>query len=269
MDLVLRIHGKEHAFGGVIPTNLNDSNSAFETVVGASREAVKASRLAFTDHVPLPRRQASKKPELLSESGAISFEDRTKILPIFKRKFVSAVASGIEYDINSLDGLLRDLRIDRDKELVDRSKNTKSGRRGFRKVKKHRAAKYSLVQLLSVLEEGLRVETTSIRFDYVSMHLRCLRLFRNIKAVSHNYLLGKMGPDYLENDSQLPWMTGWVLRFAAFTFRQYEQVSGTRLDKSLGKSRLLLGATDEIRKLLEKEDEGQKESIKVEHDRVR
>ena len=115
----------------------------------------------------------------------------------------------------------------------------------------------------------MRIETTSIRFDYVSMHLRCLSLFRNIKTVSHDYLLGKMGPEYLENDSQLPWMTGWILRFAALGFRQYAQMSGRKLDKSIAKSRLLMGATDEIRKLLKKEDEGQKESFKVEHDRIR
>lgn len=269
MDLVLQIHGKEHAFGGIVPTNLDDSNSAFETVAGASQEAVKASRLVFTHYVPPPRRQASKKLELYAESGAICFEDQTRILPIFKRKFTSAVASGLEYDINSIDGLLRDIRIDQDRDLVLPPKSTKSGRRGFRKEKKHRAAKYSLVQILSVLEEGLRIETTSIRFDYVSMHLRCLSLFRNIKTVSHDYLLGKMGPEYLENDSQLPWMTGWILRFAALGFRQYAQMSGRKLDKSIAKSRLLMGATDEIRKLLKKEDEGQKESFKVEHDRIR
>jgi len=221
--------------------------------------------MAFTN-TSTPRRQSSQVPEVWSKIGPIPFQDQTKDLPIYKRKFITDVTTGIQYDINSIEGLLRDIKIDQDKANRRQNKSKKSG---FRKEKKHRAAKYSLTQLLSVLEEGLRTKTTSIRFDYVSMHLRCLQLFRNVKRVSHDYLLGKLGPAYQENDSQLPYLTGWILRFAAFSFRQHEQVSGTRLDRSLGRSRLLLGATEEIRKLLEKKDEGQKESFKVEHDRLR
>ena len=101
------------------------------------------------------------------------------------------------------------------------------------------------------------------------MHLRCLRLFRKVKAVSETYLSGKIGPDYLEDDSQLPQITGWIFRFAALGLRQTEQVTGIKRDAGLTKSRLLLNATKEVRQMLDGKDGGREETIKIEKDRKR
>jgi hypothetical protein len=203
----------------------------------------------------------------MSKSGPRPFQDRNKILPIYRRKYTVDVTTGLQYDITAIEALLKDLRTIEAKKSETRTSG--AGRKGFRKEKRHRAAKFSLTQLLSVLEKGLQLETRSIRFDYVSMHLRCLRIFRNIKTVSHTYLVGKLGPAYIDNDGQLPFITAWILHIAALALRSGELSMGIKRDSGVTKSRLLLGASAEIRKALNSQDSGREETLKVERDSKR
>lgn len=265
MELVLEIHNKEQAFGGKIPTNLDESQSAFLLIAGYSTDVINAYRVACTDAARQYRPPPN--PEIMSSSGPRPFKDQTKILPMYRRKYTVDVTTGLQYDIVSIEGLLVDLNAREAKESTSSEK--RAGRKGYRKPKKHRAAKFSLIQLLSVLEKGLQEETTSIRFDYVSMHLRCLQIFRNIKRVSHSYLSGKHGPAYIENDSQLPFITAWILHIATLALRQGEQSSGIKRSSGITKSRLLSNATDEFRTALKSNGAGGEESRKVETDRKR
>jgi hypothetical protein len=265
MELVLEIHGKEQAFGGKIPKTIDESNSAYQLVAGFSTDTINANRAVSTDAAS--RYRAPRNPELMAKSGFRHFQNKTKIIPMFRRKFTVDVTTGIQYDIESIEGLLRDIKAGEVRDLAASVK--KSERKGFRKGRKHGGSKFSLTQLLSVLEQGLQVETTSIRFDYMSMHLRCLRLFRQVKAVSETYIAGKIGPDFLEDDSQLPQITGWIFMFAALGLRQTEQVTGIKRDSGNTKSRLLNNATKEIRQMLDVKDGGREETIKIERDRKR
>jgi len=265
IELVLDIHGKEQAFGGKIPKTIDESNSAYQLVAGFSTDAVGANRAVFTDTAS--RYRAPRNPELMAKSGFRHFQNQTKIIPMFRRKFTVDVTTGVQYDIESIEGLLRDIKAGEIKDLAASVK--KSERKGFRKERNHRGSKFSLTQLLSVLEKGLQVETTSIRFDYISMHLRCLRLFRKVKAVSEVYLTGKIGPDFLEDDSQLPQITGWIFMFAALGLRQTEKVTGVKRDGGMSKSRLLMNAAMEIRQILDIKNAGREETIKIEKDRKR
>jgi len=99
------------------------------------------------------------------------------------------------------------------------------------------------------------------------MHLRCLRLFR--KSSIRDLPLRQDRPDYLEDDFQLPQITGWIFRFAALGLRQTEQVTGIKRDAGLTKSRLLMNATKEVRQMLDGKDGGREETIKIEKDRKR
>lgn len=224
MELVLDIHGKEQAFGGRNPTTIDQSNSAYQLVAGFSTDTINVNRTVFTDAAS--RYRPPKNPELRAKSGFRHFQTHTKIIPMFRRKFTVDVTTGIQYDIESIEGLLQDIKAGEVKDLASLSDRPR--RKAFRKERKHHGDKFSLTQLLSVLERGLQVETTTIRFDYVSMHLRCLRLFRKVKAVSEVYLSGKIGPDFLEDDSQLPQITGYILMYAAFGLRQTEQTHGIK-----------------------------------------
>lgn len=211
--------------------------------------------------------------ESTSQAGFKVFGDQTQILPIFKENFHEHSKTAVEDDVTAIELLLRDLEA-REDHYLRTAKGRKSGRREFRKEKKHRAAKFSIIQLLSILEKGLQLETTSIRFDYVSMHLRCMRIFRDMKEMCDPYFAGKLkvisvgncappsGSSYIENDAVLPSRTGWILNHAEI---QEGKVFKTR-PKS---SQILSKASNVFRQVLEIEGAGQVETLKVEYDRTK
>ncbi|KAL9931999.1 hypothetical protein V8E36_009060, partial [Tilletia maclaganii] len=139
----------------------------------------------------------------------------------------------------------------------------------LRYTRSHRTPKYSLPQLVSVLESGLQSETASLRFDYVSMHNRCIRALRAVRAASHDYLTQKHGPHYLDDESQLPFVVGWILQIATLSGRAFE-ISGMRkeLREEIGSrgmrqvsvgSKLLVGATGALADFLRSTGEGDAE----------
>ena len=125
-----------------------------------------------------------------------------------------------------------------------------------------------------MLEKGLQLETTSIRFDYVSMHLRCMRIFRDMKQMVDPYLAGKLelkslrgdasviGSTYIKNDTLLPSMTGWILNYS-------ETHEGKGFKTRPKSSQILSKASNVFRQVLESEGEGQVETLKVEYDRTK
>ena len=165
--------------------------------------------------------------------------------------------------MSAIEALLRDLKAGEAKDLQT-SNRGKSRRRAFRKEKKHSGAKFSITQLLSVLEKGLLLETTSIRFDYLSLHLRCLRIFRDIKQVSDEYLVKEVGADYIENNAQLSTLTGWIFRFETL---EMEQAMGIKPDNGKPRIHLLSGAREVFRQILGNGNEGRKEMLALEKHR--
>jgi hypothetical protein len=263
MELVLELHGKELAFGGKLPTTLDESERAFQRVAGFSTDVIKATLGAFTGDVPQHR--DVKKSKLWSHAGPLYLRDQTQILPIYKRNLLENSGTDVQHDMIAIEALLRDLKAGEDKSSARTSKPKFKGR-GYRKEKKHHAAKFSMNQLLSVLERGLQSETTSIRFDYVSMHVQCLNIFRDIKTVCQPTLLAKLGFDCTENDHILPNITGWILTFAALGHREIGKEARFKPIQGRLRSALILGCSGVFRKALAN-DSGRKETIKVEEDR--
>jgi len=263
MELVLELHGKELAFGGKLPTTLDESERAYQRVAGYSTDVIKATLRAFTGAVPHHRK--AKKPQLWSRTGPMYLQDHTKIIPIYKRNLLENSGTDVQYDMIAIEALLSDLTAREERSSASTSKSKPKGR-GYRKEKKHHAAKFSINQLLSVLERGLQSETTSIRFDYVSMHVRCLNIFRDIKTVCQPTLYAKLGFDCTQNDHILPHITGWILTFAALGHREVGQKACSKPIMGRLSSAILLRCSDVFRRALEN-DSGRKETIKVEEDR--
>ena len=253
MDFVLELHGREEAFGGMVPTNIDDSNRAFQLVSGFANRFIDGKRV--TVHGPACN--------CVNKCGLKGFQNQSKILSICRARINDFNRTQVQDDMSTIEALLRDLKAGEAKDLQT-SNRGKSGRRGYRKEKKYSGVKYSITQLLSVLEKGLLMETTSIRFDYLSLHLRCLRIFRDIKQVSDQYLINEVGADYIENNAQLSTLTGWIFRIETF---EMEQATGIKPDDGKPRSHLLSGARDVFRRILGNGNEGRKETLALEKHR--
>ncbi|WWD15674.1 hypothetical protein CI109_100096 [Kwoniella shandongensis] len=263
MDLIIDMHGEADIFGGKVPKTIDDSYISFLQMMGYSSEVLASMRHAYTDtQLPehLLRRRRQTPVNLESKNGPKGLKDHTQIIPIFTEKYLGNPKVGTKVDINVIEALLTDLGSSRHPT----GKSVGPARR----KRNHRSPKFSIVQLLSILEQGLMSETTSLRFDYISMHLRCIRLLREVKAHNHDYFLGKLGPGYIEGDHQLSWIVGWILHWATMSGRAAEYI-GIKREK-LGRqggmvgSKVLAGATEAIKKFLNETQEGEVEVRKIE-----
>lgn len=167
-------------------------------------------------------------------------------------------------DINVIESLLSDMRKrqehEEEKQRI-RDEAAKAGtnirttrRKLLRKERSHRAPKFTILQLLAVLEAGLRSETESIRLNYVSLHLRSTRALRVCRDAAHDVLVREMGPDYIEDERQLPDVVGHILRIATMAGRQAE-LAGVRREALAERgiqvrSQLLVTVTDALKQFL-------------------
>jgi len=253
MEFVMQLHGKEEAFGGRIPTTIDDSNRAFQLVAGFSNHIVDGKRVTIRGAVCNCRHKC----------GLKGFLDQTKILSIYKKKFSENPKTTGQDDMSEIEALLRDPKAGEEKAARTINQR-KSGRRGYQKEKKHSTSKFSIIKLLSVLERGLQQETTSIRFDYLSMHLRCLEILRAIRNATHPYLVKELGSGYIENDTLVSSVTGWILRFETF---EMERAMGYIPGNGKPPSRLLSTAGDVFHEILGTGNEGQEETLMVQKHR--
>jgi hypothetical protein len=264
MDLVLRLHGTEQIFGVKVPRTVRESLKAFQHIAVFTTGTINGQHSVHTGLACGCSDKAGLEGlECISDHASI--QDQTSILPIFKHRITESFSPAVHEDMTAIEALLRDLKAREDRHLG--STNI------FRKEKKHRAAKFSIIQLLSVLEEGLQLETTSIRFDYVPMHLRCMRIFRDMKqicdplmAAIHRDVFDRFGrwvpgEPYIRNDTMLPAITGYIINFVD----QYQGKLVTGMSPNPG--RLLIRASDVLRRILETEEAGREETLKVEDDR--
>ncbi|WVQ98197.1 hypothetical protein IAU59_005319 [Kwoniella sp. CBS 9459] len=277
MGVIMDLHGKDNIFGGKYPDNVDDSLVSFLHMMGYSKEFQGAAKHVFND-APLPSYLQSSKGKAIkikSKSGPKGLMDHTQILPLFIGKYVRDPSAGTKFDLKALETLLSDIKADQDRLTLAESEDGieylgfrargSSGRKDklrIRRERKHRSPKFSILQLLSVLETGLAAETTCVRFDYVSMHLRCFRLLREVRLSADEYFIGKLGPRYIENDAQLPFIVGYILQYSAFSGRAAERALGVKREGRNAtdvRSKRLLDATRVVREFLESTGEGSAE----------
>lgn len=181
MELVMKLHGTKQTFGQTVPQTVAESIKAFQNIAGFTSHS-RGGVCMVTAGLACGCSCKDGLEGLEPAGDQATIGDQTKILPMFKQRFTGNFNFAVQDDMGVIEALLRDLKASEAGDLASDT-NQKPRRRGYRKAKKHRAAKFSITQLLSVLEKGLQMGTTSIRFDYVSMHLRCMRIFRDMKQL--------------------------------------------------------------------------------------
>jgi hypothetical protein len=263
MDIVMRLHGEQDLFAGKTPRDLDESYTRYLRTAGTSERALEKfwrEGLRGPDDDRLP-----------GGHDMVYMKDHTQILPIFGQRYALTFVSETHLDIKVIDKLLSDITIDIQREEEKASRDAKAGggpsknkKPRLRRNRNHKSPKFSVVQLLAVLEAGLTHETLSIRFDYLAMHCRCIRVLRIVRDGADEYLTRKVGPNYLGGDeSNLPGITGYILHWATMSGRAAEQMLGVDRKGGTVKSRLLVGATKGVASFLRESKEGDVETKRL------
>lgn len=67
------------------------------------------------------------------------------------------------------------------------------------------------MQLLTCVREGVAAEELALLFDYLGAHQRGIQLLRELKAALHDDLVRLPGFGSIQDDSQLPFVVGYIL----------------------------------------------------------
>ncbi|EPQ27820.1 uncharacterized protein PFL1_04565 [Pseudozyma flocculosa PF-1] len=225
IETVMAMHGPEAMFAGKVPTNPDESFKSFSLMVGYSGEAVSRLTADVTQSELLRRtRDLRRRPLLDAKRGPKGLADPSVVVRMFRDRYSPFVrtdvknlgemaaatgasrASGLAIDVETIQELL---------SAIKEKDATGEALSAIQKRRRHRVrTKYSLLQLLDVLRAGLEVEGRSLCFDYVEMHVRCIMVLRRVVKAVEEQLTKKVGPNFLDDEGQLPWIVGWVLQFA-------------------------------------------------------
>ena len=277
MDLVLDLHGKDDICGGLKVEKVEDALAAHLKMMGYDEDVCKSIRAGVAgSELLISRHRRKALSTKISNGGPVKgLVDHTQIIPIFRQRYLADSAFRTKLDIKAIQTLLSDL--DRDAGSSNQPNQEVTGGRNvrgvgkkkkqLRRTRKHKSPKFSIVQLLAIIEAGLDTETTALRFDYVAMHLRCIRVLKKVQATAHDYLVKKHGTGYLENDSQLPYIVAWILIIASMAERTARSAGITSFgaDGTAVGSRLLMGAVGALNEWLADKKEARAEVDRVGH----
>ncbi|KAB2569592.1 hypothetical protein DBV05_g11727 [Lasiodiplodia theobromae] len=110
-------------------------------------------------------------------------------------------------------------------------------------ARKHQQAigKLTVEELLEKLRNALQGEVLELSFDYALMHRFCWRLLRAVKDKCAEELRQMYGPSYIENESELPFIVGYILHasvareqaanYPVFESRRTKSTNSQLLDK--------------------------------------
>jgi hypothetical protein len=80
------------------------------------------------------------------------------------------------------------------------------------------------LQLLSALATTIPLELSKLKFDYFAMHEQSIALLRRLKDALDPDLRKYVGPMYLENESQLPFVGLYVVMVACASLKSAEHL---------------------------------------------
>jgi hypothetical protein len=192
MDVVLAFQDSKTFFIGEAPVAADECLKRFALALGAS-----AANLAKSTR--------KKKGLTLSKRGPKGLKELGPILQTFKGRLcdsngqndirledVQKVLENASWDFE----LNEDGRVDQVYKYTDgtpsRTPNTH----------------LTVAKLLGLFRDLLHAEMIEIQYDYFRLHRQCWRLLRFIKDRCRDDLIKRFGPDYIEKESQLPFIVG-------------------------------------------------------------
>jgi hypothetical protein len=203
MEKIMDIHTRESIFAGRVPQDLDESFKCFSIMLGASPENFA--------------RNVRSRPALLKKSkkGPRGLSTHSPVTSMFREQFLKNGNLTLTYE--SVEELLRD-----EGDAHFNGGESNDGAVVHRQwAKSH---KLTVLQLLATLTDAMASEAAIIRFDYFSLHRRCLRLLKTIQTTLDHKFRQYFGPDYLENDTQLPFIVGWVFTVATFSKKAADEI---------------------------------------------
>ncbi|KAL9936777.1 hypothetical protein V8E36_004012 [Tilletia maclaganii] len=175
MDLWLQHNGRNNVFGGKIPETAEEACVSFSKMIGVSINGIRQMRVNDFD-LHLPRAMIGPFRNGRRGGSGLRFQDPATLSPLLASKLQMTAELGTDADITMIEDFLQDrLRHAKEKERKAAGLPNGGGRSSTDK-----RFKFPMHALLTEMEQTLKDEIFSVQFDYLSFHLRCVRLVQTI-----------------------------------------------------------------------------------------
>ena len=252
MELVISLQGHDKFFVGDAPSGLEEYLKRFLLSMGYSASIFAANRRANANVA------SSKGPRGLSElcavgklfSGrycnndlAVSWTKET-MKPIIEAKLDDEDDDEGDDDTTSTTQKANQGSTKR----AQKTKQSSSG--ALLRKPKGNGQSLGTTDFLLDIANGLNAETLELSVDYLRVHRFCWRLLRAVNDACKPRLLRTYGGGYLEQESQLPFVVGYIFMAATAT----SQIAGVLIPRRAGvevSSALLVTAAQAINEMIE------------------
>ncbi|MCJ1407255.1 hypothetical protein MMC19_001326 [Ptychographa xylographoides] len=185
MELFISIHTPETLFVGGLPASIEDCNKKYELMMGVS-----------VANFAKNRKKAGNGKAVPSKLGPRNWQIDTPMIRTIKERYTTPRGS-IEWSLQNVEDILKETS---QQNLPQHVRN-----------RWNRSHQLSPLQLLELLRSALTVEYKALRYDYISMHFRCLQFLRELRDLIDEDLRSQFGPEYLEREDQLSTLVGYIL----------------------------------------------------------
>lgn len=190
MEYLIKIHSPNRIFVGAPPTEAPDYLKRFALALGAS--AVNFAR---------NRRPGGRDLIVPSKKGPRGLKTTSPVRDIFRQRYVydGPIALSTPNIVAMVSVASKAERTSAPSvDMADFARTMLVQRQ------------YSTLQLLTAVREGVAAEELHLVFDYMGLHQRCHKMLRQLQTHLQHDLVQYFGSDYIEDESQLPFIIGYV-----------------------------------------------------------
>ena len=195
MELVMEIHTREQMFHGRVPRTPKETLKSIALMLGVSP-------VHYAPTASLDRIKRSKK-----RSGLTSNSSVMKVF--FKHRMETGTT---RIPLSAMEELLNDPKFFAPTSNIStaREKDQTLLQRQWAKIHK-----LTTLQLLDALHHAIAAEEHIFRFDYVSFHLRCVRLLQSLRTFLDDIWRQCFGRNCIETESSLIVVVPTLFQLAA------------------------------------------------------
>lgn len=205
MDAVLGIKGYANFFvGGAPPKNPQDYLDKFSLQMGTTAAALMKGK----------NRKNMRNHTLHSKSGPRGIKDGLPVSNMFTDRYVHQTGQ-IDWTPEHVDNVVsRSLHRDEWSQDVGVTapSSSVSGKQQAKKTAK--GSQLPPDKLVKALVLSLQAETLEMAFPYLALHRSAWTVLRAVHAACDPVLRTVYDAEYMERQSQLPWVVGWIFMSA-------------------------------------------------------
>lgn len=223
MDIARAVLGTDSFYaGGEEPRSLGDQFKKFCLQMGVTASAMTNRRRRGA---PLPSKSGPRGLKVNAPvSGMFGERYSNNAAMVLDAEQVRRIIDISTYELETDEetgaafmGQIEDPKVLREKKRLQKELESGKGGKGGKGKQgagNGQQSPVSLGRLTDMLAQALNAEAIELSFPYMQLHRWCWRVLRGVREKCDADLRRLVGPDYIENESQLPFVVGYALMLA-------------------------------------------------------